>query len=119
MLNTPPTYAIYIAGLVFEWLLAQGGIAAIEQQNIAKAKLLYDYLDADDVLHAIRCAREDRSRMNVPFKLRDESLDEAFLKGAKARGNGAAEGPSLGRRHARVDLQRDADRGRAGAGRRT
>ena len=45
MLNTPPTYAIYIAGLVFEWLLAQGGVAAIERANVAKAKLLYDYLD--------------------------------------------------------------------------
>ena len=50
MLNTPPTYAIYIAGLVFEWLLAQGGVAAIEQRNIAKAKLLYDYLDRQRVL---------------------------------------------------------------------
>ena len=50
MLNTPPTYAIYIAGLVFEWLLQQGGLAAIERENIAKAKLLYDYLDASVVL---------------------------------------------------------------------
>ena len=50
MLNTPPTYAIYIAGLVFEWLLAQGGVAAIEQQNIAKAKLLYDYSRPSGVL---------------------------------------------------------------------
>ena len=50
MLNTPPTYAIYIAGLVFEWLLAQGGVAAIERRNIAKAALLYDYLDRTVVL---------------------------------------------------------------------
>ena len=56
MLNTPPTYAIYIAGLVFEWLLAQGGLAAIEQNNIAKATLLYDYLDSSGVLLATRCA---------------------------------------------------------------
>ena len=55
--------------------------------------------------------------MNVPFRLRDEQLDDAFLKSAKARGMVAAEGPPLGRRHARVDLQRDADRRRAGAGR--
>ena len=48
--------------------------------------------------------------MNVPFTLKDETLDEAFLKGAKAARHGAAEGPPLGRRHARVDLQRDADR---------
>ncbi len=85
MLNTPPTYAIYIAGLVFEWLQAQGGVAAIEQRNIAKAALLYDYLDGSPFYHnPVR--REDRSRMNVPFKLRDPALDEAFLKGAKERG---------------------------------
>jgi phosphoserine aminotransferase len=85
MLNTPPTYAIYIAGLVFEWLLAQGGIAAIERKNVAKAKLLYDYLDSTG-FYANPVRREDRSRMNVPFKLRDESLDGAFLKGAEERG---------------------------------
>jgi phosphoserine aminotransferase len=85
MLNTPPTYAIYIAGLVFEWLQAQGGVAAIEQRNIAKANLLYDYLDQSAFFNnPVR--KQDRSRMNVPFKLRDEKLDEAFLKGAKERG---------------------------------
>ena len=85
MVNTPPTYAIYVAGLVFEWLLAQGGVAAIEARNIAKAKLLYDCLDRSEFyLSPVR--REDRSRMNVPFKLRDASLDEAFLQGAKERG---------------------------------
>jgi phosphoserine aminotransferase len=85
MLNTPPTYAIYIAGLVFEWLLEQGGVAAIERNNVAKAKLLYDYLDAT-AFYTNPVRRQDRSRMNVPFKLRDESLDGAFLKGAEARG---------------------------------
>ena len=85
MVNTPPTYAIYIAGLVFEWLLAQGGMAAIERSNIAKAKLLYDCLDRSGFyLSPVR--KEDRSRMNVPFKLSDPSLDEAFLQGAKERG---------------------------------
>jgi len=85
MVNTPATYAIYVAGLVFEWLKAQGGIEAIERKNIAKAKLLYEYLDATSFyVNPVR--REDRSRMNVPFKLSDESLDEAFLKGAKERG---------------------------------
>jgi phosphoserine aminotransferase len=85
MLNTPPTYSIYIAGLVFQWLKKQGGLAAIEQHNIAKAKILYDALDASS-FYSSPVAREDRSRMNVPFKLRDESLDAAFLKGADARG---------------------------------
>ncbi len=85
MVNTPPTYAIYIAGLVFEWLLREGGIAAIESRNVAKAKLVYDCLDRSEFYQtAVR--KEDRSRMNVPFKLRDASLDEAFLKGAKERG---------------------------------
>ena len=85
MLNTPPTYAIYIAGLVFEWLLAQGGVRAIEERNIGKAKLIYDYLDRS-AFYVSPVRREDRSRMNVPFKLRDESLDGEFLKGAEARG---------------------------------
>jgi phosphoserine aminotransferase len=85
MVNTPPTYAIYVAGLVFEWLLAQGGVAAIESRNIAKAKLLYDCLDRSG-FYLTPVRTEDRSRMNVPFKLRDASLDEAFLQGAKERG---------------------------------
>ncbi len=85
MVNTPPTYAIYVAGLVFEWLLREGGVAAIESRNIAKAKLVYECLDRSEFyLTAVR--KEDRSRMNVPFKLRDASLDETFLKGAKERG---------------------------------
>ncbi|NDP42939.1 MAG: 3-phosphoserine/phosphohydroxythreonine transaminase [Aromatoleum sp.] len=85
MLNTPATYAIYIAGLVFEWLLAQGGVAAIERKNIAKSALLYDYLDQSS-FYANPVRKEDRSRMNVPFKLRNATLDEAFLKGAKEAG---------------------------------
>src|SRR5438552_18007566 len=85
MVNTPATYAIYIAGLVFQWLLAQGGVAAIERVNIAKAKLLYDYLDQSS-FYKSPVRKVDRSRMNVPFKLRDESLDEAFLKGANEQG---------------------------------
>ena len=84
MLNTPPTYAIYLAGLVYEWLLAQGGLAAMERHNIVKANLLYDYLETTG-FYTNPVRREDRSRMNVPFKLRDEALDEAFLKGAQER----------------------------------
>jgi len=85
MVNTPPTYAIYIAGLVFEWLLAQGGVPAIERKNVAKATLLYDYLDTTEFYRSPAC-REDRSRMNVRFHLVDEKLDEAFLKGARGAG---------------------------------
>jgi phosphoserine aminotransferase len=85
MVNTPPTYAIYVAGLVFEWLLEQGGVAAIEEKNIAKAKLLYDYLDTTG-FYTSPARKADRSRMNVRFHLRDESLDQEFLTGAKAAG---------------------------------
>ena len=84
MLNTPPTYAIYIAGLVFNWIKAQGGLAGIEARNRAKAKLLSDALDASE-FYSSPVAREDRSLMNVPFKLKDASLDAAFLKGAQER----------------------------------
>ena len=84
MLNTPPTYAIYIAGMVFKWLQQQGGLTQIEKANIAKAKLLYDYLDRSRFFTS-PVARQDRSRMNVPFKLADESLDKEFLKGARER----------------------------------
>lgn len=85
MYNTPPTYAIYIAGLVFQWLKRQGGVAAMEAQNIAKATLLYDYLDSTD-FYENRVAKECRSRMNVPFFLKDESLNAEFLAAAKAQG---------------------------------
>lgn len=84
MYNTPPTYAIYIAGLVFQWLKKQGGVAAMEQRNIAKAALLYGYLDSTD-FYSNHIAKDCRSRMNVPFFLRDASLNEAFLVGAKER----------------------------------
>ena len=82
MYNTPPTYAIYIAGLVFKWLKQQGGVAAMERRNIEKATLLYDYLDSSD-FYSNRIEHDCRSRMNVPFFLRDESLNAAFLAGAK------------------------------------
>jgi phosphoserine aminotransferase len=85
MYNTPPTYAIYIAGLVFRWLKAQGGLAAMEAHNRAKAALLYDHLDTTSFYKA-PVARDCRSWMNVPFKLADETLDGEFLKGAEARG---------------------------------
>jgi len=85
MLNTPPTYAIYVAGLVFRWLKAEGGLAAVAERNRAKAALLYEFLDGSS-FYSNPVARADRSLMNVPFRLRDESLDSAFLKGAEARG---------------------------------
>ena len=85
MYNTPPTYAIYIAGLVFQWLKAQGGLTVMAERNRAKAALLYDYLDSS-AFFSSPVQRDCRSLMNVPFKLRDETLDGAFLKGADERG---------------------------------
>jgi phosphoserine aminotransferase len=85
MYNTPPTYSIYMAGLTFQWLKRQGGVAAMEQQNIAKAKLLYDFLDSSS-FYSNKVAHDCRSRMNVPFFLADESRNDAFLAGAKAAG---------------------------------
>jgi phosphoserine aminotransferase len=85
MHNTPPTYPIYLAGLVFQWLKKLGGLARMEEINIAKAKLVYDYLDQTEFYHS-PVAREDRSRMNIPFWLRNSKLDEEFLKQAKAHG---------------------------------
>jgi phosphoserine aminotransferase len=85
MYNTPPTYAIYVAGLVFKWLKQQGGLAAIEQKNILKARALYDYFD-HSTFYTLPIHSSVRSRMNVPFFLRNTSLDGAFLKGAQERG---------------------------------
>ncbi|MBY0455180.1 MAG: 3-phosphoserine/phosphohydroxythreonine transaminase [Burkholderiaceae bacterium] len=90
MYNTPPTWGIYIAGLTFQWLKRQregdaSGIAAIELRNRAKAQLLYDTIDQSQ-LYFNKVAVNCRSRMNVPFFLRDESRNDAFLAGAKARG---------------------------------
>jgi len=85
MFNTPPTFGIYLAGLVFEWLKAQGGVAAIEAINIEKARMLYDAIDGSG-LYQNRVSRTDRSRMNVTFFLRDERLNEAFLAYAREAG---------------------------------
>ena len=85
MYNTPPTYAIYVAGLVFKWLKAKGGLSGIEKLNVTKASLLYDLLDASEFYRS-PVAKDDRSRMNVPFTLRDAALDEAFLKQATRSG---------------------------------
>ncbi len=85
MYNTPPTYAIYMAGLVFQWLKRQGGVSEMEQRSIAKAQLLYGAIDGSQ-FYVNKVAPDCRSRMNVPFFLRDESRNDDFLAGAKARG---------------------------------
>jgi phosphoserine aminotransferase len=85
MFNTPPTWAIYIAGLTFQWIKAQGGVAAMDARAAEKSALLYAALASTD-FYVNRVAPGSRSRMNVPFFLRDESLNDAFLAGAKERG---------------------------------
>ena len=86
MYNTPPTYGIYMAGLVFQWLKKNGGVAAMEKTNIAKAKLLYDAIDGSGGFYVCPGNKPDRSRMNVPFRTADAALDAEFLKQAEARG---------------------------------
>lgn len=85
MYNTPPTYAIYIMGLVMQWLKQLGGLPAIEQRNIAKAKLLYDLIDTSD-FYCCPVEKSDRSRMNIPFTLANATLDATFLQQAEERG---------------------------------
>ena len=90
MYNTPPTWGIYMAGLTFEWIKNQregeaSGVAALEARNIAKARLLYDYIDQSS-FYLNKVAANCRSRMNIPFFLQDEGRNDAFLAGAKERG---------------------------------
>ncbi|MFZ2853874.1 MAG: 3-phosphoserine/phosphohydroxythreonine transaminase [Rhodocyclaceae bacterium] len=86
MLNTPPTFAIYVAGLVFQWLRQQGGLAAIERVNAEKAALLYACIDASQGFYRNPVVSDCRSRMNVPFTLADGALDAAFLAESKSAG---------------------------------
>ena len=83
--NTPPTYAIYIAGLVFEHLLKNGGVPAMQKLNEQKAKLLYDYLDSSSLFKAT-AEKKDRSLMNIPFVTGSEELDKKFIARCKEEG---------------------------------
>jgi phosphoserine aminotransferase len=85
MLNTPPTFAWYVAGLVFKWLKRAGGLAAVGERNRIKAETLYAAIDASH-LYENPVARDSRSRMNVTFTLRKPGLDAAFLSGAAEAG---------------------------------
>ena len=85
MYNTPSTYSWYLAGLVFKWLKAQGGVEAMGKINQRKARKLYDFIDTND-FYANPIAPRFRSWMNVPFTLADDALNSDFLKGADARG---------------------------------
>lgn len=83
--NTPPCYTIYIAGLVFEWLLEKGGVRAMEKENIQKAALLYDFLDTSAMFKGTVDVRS-RSLMNIPFVTGSDELDARFISEASKRG---------------------------------
>jgi len=83
--NTPPTYGIYMLGLVLEWVKQKGGLAAMKEINVQKAKLLYDFLDESKMFSAT-VQGKDRSLMNVPFVTGDENLDADFVAEAKKKG---------------------------------
>lgn len=85
MLNTPPCFAWYVCGLVFDWLKRQGGLAAMAERNKAKADKLYGFIDGSD-FYRNPVDPAVRSRMNVPFLLADDALDDAFLQEAEAAG---------------------------------
>lgn len=83
MINTPPAYAIYIAGLFFQWIKQQGGVMCMQNRALERSQLLYDCIDSSDGFYVNRVDQRYRSRMNVPFFLRDERLNDAFIAGAQ------------------------------------
>ena len=85
MYNTPPTYAWYLAGLVFKWLKALGGVKAIAAANRRKAEKLYAFIDTNP-FYANPVAIKNRSIMNVPFTLANADLDKAFLAESEKAG---------------------------------
>lgn len=85
MSNTPPTFAWYVAGLVFRWILERGGLEAMGERNRAKAEKLYGFIDRSQ-FYTNPVVPDARSWMNVPFVLADDSLDKAFLEGAEEAG---------------------------------
>jgi phosphoserine aminotransferase len=91
MLNTPPTYGWYVAGLVFQWLKKQGGLAAMGERNRAKAEALYRAID-ESGFYRNPVAKDSRSWMNVPFTLANADLDKPFLEEAKKVGLVTLEG---------------------------
>jgi len=85
MFNTPPTFAWYITGLVLQWVKRTGGVREMERRAICRSEKLYQFIDASGFYHNA-VATDCRSRMNVPFLLANEGLNQTFIKEAKARG---------------------------------
>jgi phosphoserine aminotransferase len=91
MSNTPPTFGWYMAGLVFKWLKAEGGLEAVGARNAAKAQLLYNYIDSSG-FYANPIEKVSRSRMNVPFTVPDAALEKPFMQEALVAGLANLEG---------------------------
>ena len=104
--NTPPAFAIYMVGLVFKWAKKLGGLAEIQKINRKKADLVYTAIDESGGFYRGHAAPEARSLMNITFRLPSEELEDTFAKEAKKQRPDRSQGPSLGRRHARLHLQR-------------
>ena len=85
MFNTPPTYAIYICGLVYEWIKDMGGVKVMHEKNVEKAKILYDFLDNSKMFRGT-VVPKDRSLMNVPFVTESDELNATFVSESKAQG---------------------------------
>lgn len=85
MFNTPPTFPIYVCGLVFDWIKSMGGVPGIQKINEEKAEILYDFLD-ESSLFSGTVRKQDRSLMNIPFVTGDDEIDARFIKGATAKG---------------------------------
>jgi len=94
MINTPSTFSIYMAGLVFEWILSLGGLKEIEKLNIKKSKYLYDFID-ESKFYFNEIDHKNRSRMNVPFRLKNEDLTSNFVASAESEGLYALKGHRL------------------------
>ena len=86
MFNTPPTFPWYVVGLVLKWMIAEGGTEAFARRNAEKAALLYGTIDGSGGFYRNEVAASARSTMNVPFMLKDEALDKAFLKASESAG---------------------------------
>lgn len=83
MYNTPPTFAIYVAGLIFQWIKSHGGLEKMEANAIARSQMIYHCIDNSEGFYTNPVEKTDRSRMNIPFFLKEEQLNDLFIQKAK------------------------------------
>ncbi len=103
--NTPPCFAIYMVGLVFQWVKKNGGLAGIQKTNRTKAALIYKTIDDSGGFYRGHAQPEARSVMNIPFRLPTEELEDTFATEVQEAWSDRSQRPSLRRRHARLHLQ--------------